>query len=436
MIAKNSVQDTITNEPRRSLRGGPRVLSLLPDFPLPANTGLHLRMVSNLDLMRRLGCETMVLYYSTEERSQYSPESAQNVDLFDGVTYAGSRLPQHHFTKLSLISHKLDFLIRGALGLPGDRYPFSMRYDAVGARERILEEAKRVRTDFVVLPSFLVHYVDCLVDHGYRVIADASDVLTDLTASILAKYAGTRLDKWLGLYANYISCRSQERIFLPRCSEIWATSLAEAEAFSRVAPAVNIVVVPSTLDERVFRPGPIPSGNNVGFIGTFSFYPNLEAARFLAEEVFPVLLSRCPSARLRLAGRGLPDETRERLRRLSYVDIMGVLPDSESFFNECNVVALPMFVRGGVPLKLIEAMARAKAIVASQELVAGLPVTDGTDLLVQSEATPFAEAIYKLLVDAEYNARLGRNARTTFMHHWSRTSTEEILRQESILARI
>ena len=40
--------------------------------------------------------------------------------------------------------------------------------------------------------------------------------------------------------------------------------------------------------------------------------------------------------------------------------------------DECAVLALPVFMRGGVPLKLIEAMARGKAIVASPELIGGV----------------------------------------------------------------
>jgi len=30
----------------------PRVLTVLPDFPFPATTGLHLRMISNLELVQ------------------------------------------------------------------------------------------------------------------------------------------------------------------------------------------------------------------------------------------------------------------------------------------------------------------------------------------------------------------------------------------------
>jgi len=67
---------------------------------------------------------------------------------------------------------------------------------------------------------------------------------------------------------------------------------------------VKVVVVPNSLDEHTFQPGQDAAAENVGFIGTYSSVPNLEAALFLAEQVFPPLLQRRPGVRLRLAGGG------------------------------------------------------------------------------------------------------------------------------------
>ena len=40
----------------------PAVLVVLPDYPLPATTGLHLRMVAVLQLLRRIGCAVHRLF--------------------------------------------------------------------------------------------------------------------------------------------------------------------------------------------------------------------------------------------------------------------------------------------------------------------------------------------------------------------------------------
>ena len=63
-----------------------RVLTVLPDVSLPPDTGLHLRMLGNLALVRSLGHESYLLFFSTEERGG-------NLELIDEVCTAGRRPP-------------------------------------------------------------------------------------------------------------------------------------------------------------------------------------------------------------------------------------------------------------------------------------------------------------------------------------------------------
>ena len=422
----------------QAARKRPRVLTVLPDFPFPAATGLHLRMVSNLELVHRLGCYSALLYFSTEGRGPAPVESTPLASICDEVRHGGRRLPHAHLSSSSLIHHKIDFLLRGALGIPGKLYPFSTSYDRIGAVEIILAEARRVQADFVVIPSFMLHYAAPLRRNGFRVIADAIDVLTELTARFLTTYAKGAIRR-LGLYANHLACRTQERVFLPQCAEVWATSPSEADALARIVPGVKAVVVANTLDECVFRPDrglteESLTEENVGFIGTYSSLPNLEAAVFLAEQVFPIVLKKNPAARLKLAGANLSGADAEKLRNFSYVDLLGAVADSNEMYSRCRVIALPVFVRGGVPLKIVEAFARGKAVVACPELVEGLPVRDGYDLLVREKPQDFAGAISSLLLDGACCQSLGSNARETFMRNWSRSHAEEMLRKSSVLA--
>jgi glycosyltransferase involved in cell wall biosynthesis len=410
-----------------------RVLTVLPDFPFPTTTGLHLRMVSNLELVRSLGCFNALLYFSTEGREPAPVESTPLAQICDEVRHGGRRFPHGDFSTASLIVHKVDFFVRGALGLPGGRYPFSTSYDRIGAAEIILAEARRMKADFVVLPSFMLHYATLMKNSGFHVIADAIDVLTELTARFLASYGKSAISR-LGLFANYMASRTQERVFLAQCIEVWATSPSEAEALARIAPGVNVVVVANSLDECVVKPEPETIDKNVGFIGTYSSVPNLDAANFLTDRVFPIVLQKNPAARLKLAGANLPAADETKLRSLGYVDLLGAVADSNELYSQCRVIALPVFVRGGVPLKIVEAFAREKAVVACPELIEGLDVRNGHDLLVRENPEDFAQAISSLLSDDAFRRRLAANGRQTFMRNWSRSHAEEVLRRSSVLA--
>ncbi|MGA2690485.1 MAG: glycosyltransferase family 4 protein [Candidatus Korobacteraceae bacterium] len=408
-----------------------RVLTVLPDFPFPATTGLHLRNLSNLELVHRLGCCSALLYFTTEEREPPAIDTTPVARICDEVRHGGRRFPHANFSTASLVLHKADFLLRGGLGWAGKRYPFSMSYDRIGAEKIILAEARGVKADFVVLPSMFMHYTTKLRQQGFQVIIDAADVLTNLSASFMENLEGR--GGRLGLYANYLACRSQERIFLRECSELWTTSAVEAEEFRRIAGNIRVLVVPNSLDETAVQPASANNEPIVGFIGTYSYAPNLHAALFLAEQVFPQVLRELPDAVLRIAGANMPDSAITRLQGLPHVEILGQVADSGQFMDECAVLALPVFLRGGVPLKLVEAMARGKAIVASPELIGGLDFTDGETVLMRTKPEDFASAIVTLLRNLSLRERLGSNARATFVRDFSMSSAEAILRRDSVL---
>lgn len=423
------ITETGHGAPRRG--SAARVLTVLPDFPFPATTGLHLRNLSNLELVHRLGCYSAMLYFTTEAREPPPVETTPLPRICDEVRHGGRRFPHANFSTASLVFHKADFLLRGGLGLAGKRYPFSMSYDRIGAEKMILAEAQRVNADFVVLPSMFMHYTTKLRQQGFHVIIDAADVLTNLSASFMENLEGR--GGRLGLYANYLACRSQERIFLRESSELWTTSAVEAEEFHRIAGGIRVLVVPNSLDEKAIQPAPAGNDPIVGFIGTYSYAPNLQAALFLAEQVFPQVLRQLPDAVLRIAGANMPQTSITRLQALPHVEIPGQVADSGRFMDECAVLALPVFLRGGVPLKLVEAMARGKAIVASPELIGGLNLANGEAVLIRTKPEDFARAIVTLLRDLSLRKRLGSNARAIFVRDFSMSSAEAILRRDSVL---
>lgn len=430
MSTPSAMSSTVKESGRSRPAGATRVLTVLPDFPFPATTGLHLRHVSNLELVHRLGCYSALLYFSTEEREPVPLDTTPLAQICNEVRHGGRRFPHANFSTTSLILHKADFLLRGALGLPGKRYPFSMSYDRIGAAEIVLAEARRVQADFVVLPSMLMHYSAELYQNRFRVIIDAADILSNLSASFMdLEGRGGRL----GLYANHLACRTQERIFLKQSSELWTTSSVEAEEFRRIAPSVRALVIPNCLDENVIRPAATVTEPIVGFIGTYSYAPNLHAAQFLAEQVFPHVLAEFPQATLRVAGANMPQSVITKLQSLPRVEVLGRVADSGRFMDECAVLALPVFLRGGVPLKLIEAMARGKAIVASPQLVAGVEIKDAEQVLIRTKPAEFASAIVSLLRDTSLRERLGANARATFVRDFSLSSADAALRRNSVL---
>ena len=78
-----------------------------------------------------------------------------------------------------------------------------------------------------------------------------------------------------------------------------------------------------------------------------------------------------------------------------------------------SVIACPRVSWSGYPIKLLNAMAAGKAVVACQS--AAYPITPGRDGLVvaDDDEEAFASALLRLMKDKDLRSELGRNARAT-----------------------
>ncbi|HEV7482392.1 MAG TPA: glycosyltransferase family 4 protein [Solirubrobacterales bacterium] len=212
--------------------------------------------------------------------------------------------------------------------------------------------------------------------------------------------------------------------FLPR---IWKRfdllqvfCAADAGAVGRLAPAlaprvrVNPygMILPAPCDPARERPG------TVLFTGTFAHLPNRDAARWLAAEIMPAVRSRYPRARLRMVGSAPPAEILDLAG--DGIEVIADAPSMEPHLEAAAVVVAPVRSGGGMRMKVLEAMARQKAVVttglgaegfASLEPELPLRIADDTDGI--------AAAIAELLGDDGERRELGRDAREFAQRHHS-----------------
>jgi glycosyltransferase involved in cell wall biosynthesis len=161
---------------------------------------------------------------------------------------------------------------------------------------------------------------------------------------------------------------------------------------------------------------PHPAADPVGadpprilFVGSFVHAPNIDAAVWLAEEIIPAVTARFPSAWLQIVGSSPPAEVNALVRR--GVAVIGDVPSISPYLDDAAVVAAPIRQGGGMRVKVIEALAAGKAVVATPLALEGLDVRHGEHVLVAETAAEFADAVVALLADAGRRAELAMAAR-------------------------
>ena len=76
-----------------------------------------------------------------------------------------------------------------------------------------------------------------------------------------------------------------------------------------------------------------------------------------------------------------------------------------------GVVVAPVFAGGGMRIKVLEAMAQAKPVVATTIGAGGIEVENERDILIADDAVSFADAVIRLLRDSTFASKIGAAAR-------------------------
>ena len=192
----------------------------------------------------------------------------------------------------------------------------------------------------------------------------------------------------------------------------------EADIYARAGlPRAKVALLPVPRPEDVVRPGDAgaPRPFQLGLIAS-SALSNIEALNFLMAKIMPKLRER--GARLLVAG--TVGRFAKPLLRPEHGSVLGWIDDVSTFYDQVEVVLVPLLTGTGVSIKTIEAAAHGAAIVTTTVGMRGLDLEPGQDLLVADEPDDFASAVSRVLDDAMLRARLRRNASAGLRQHHSR----------------
>ena len=145
------------------------------------------------------------------------------------------------------------------------------------------------------------------------------------------------------------------------------------------------------------------------FVGNFLHAPNIDAAMRLTQSIFPLVRRARPDAQLVIVGPEPPAALQSAGG--DGVTITGPVDSVVPYLDAASVVVAPLAQGGGTRVKVLEALAAGKAVVASRRAAAGLDVVDGRHILLADDIGEFAAAIVRLLNDEKARIALARGAR-------------------------
>jgi glycosyltransferase involved in cell wall biosynthesis len=295
----------------------------------------------------------------------------------------------------------------------------TMNYRWDWFRRQLLDENSRTRLAqaIVAKPAFIVaHRLPMaslllpLTPAGVPVFFDLDDIehlavlrgIPQLNSFRNQLFAALSLPSLL--WAETKAIGRARRTFV--CSNIDAERTARQFRTDRLfilRNAVDMPAIPATAPAK-------PAAPILLMLGVYSYGPNLDAADYFVDEVFPLIQAHNPAAEIWFVG-GAPESLKSYKTENPGVRFLGFVDDLGAVYNQARVVICPIRQGSGTRVKLIEAAAWAKPIVTTTIGAEGLDMVDHVHALFGDETASFAAQCVKLLDDDDLCTQLGRNAR-------------------------
>jgi sugar transferase (PEP-CTERM/EpsH1 system associated) len=253
-----------------------------------------------------------------------------------------------------------------------------------------------------------------------RVIFDMVDIDSDKWAQYSLDTKG---------FMRWLYKREAKKLFQVerKAAQIFATTLLvspyETKTFAQCAPETrgNLRTTKNGVDSNYFTPDVAYPNPFVGTIfpivmtGRMDYRPNVEGAKWFAEKVLPLVLSKVPSARFYIVGAKPPQSLKNLTSET--ITITGSVEDIRPYISHAAVVVAPLHQARGVQNKVLEAMALRKLVVATTPATRALDVQSGKELWIADDADEFAAAVVGA-IDGSNSKDIAQAARNHVQEHY------------------
>jgi glycosyltransferase involved in cell wall biosynthesis len=239
----------------------------------------------------------------------------------------------------------------------------------------------------------------------------------DLQRMLLSRSTEEFLSSWREYYLTFL----WERTFWKRATKVVTLTAEDTTMIRRVEPRVDVQMIPNGVDHEpnIFRLHSTGRGDtsvdseylnmrngkcpSVLFVCNFAYEPNVDAAIYFSNYIFPLILSKVPNTILFLVGNSPPPQVLALMNYnndiSSHIKVIGYVDSLNPFYAAAEVVVCPLRIGGGIKVKILEALKAGKAIVSTSIGAQGLDLNSRA-LCICDKVSDFANNVIRLLLDS------------------------------------
>jgi glycosyltransferase involved in cell wall biosynthesis len=252
------------------------------------------------------------------------------------------------------------------------------------------------------------------------IVIDAHDVLIK---PALREYRLSKGIKKTIKYIRYKTIEKKEISVYKRFDRVYVRSDFDRNKLLSCNKDLDISILPPYVRVEDFEGiAARREPDTILFVGAMDRPANISAVRYFYEKVLPLIKKEIPGAKFYVVGNMPPEE----IRRLGYknkdVIVTGFVKDIKPFYLRASVFVAPLFIGGGIIVKILDAIAAGLPVVTTDIGNEGIEAFPDRDILIANEPVDFANKVILLIKDKGHWHRLSGNSKS-FVHkkfNWGR----------------
>lgn len=344
-----------------------------------------------IKLLKKMGGDVTLVSFTDGE--EYTKDEIEELKKY---------VSEVHLCKLTWKSTALNLSIK---------YPNNIRKYTRKAMYQLLEDIRK-RYDTVIIDHLQMYeyakmFSDC------RVILHTHNVESD----IWFEYA----EKCKGIVKALVK-RSAKMVYeyekkaIETAGYVTAISESDAQKFMAMAPGKKVEVLRGFSEYQIIKDenSIYRVGKKILFIGSYGWYPNVASAKYLINDVMPILRERNLDVKLYLVGKDPTDEMIEYGKKYTDIIVTGMVDSVDPYIEDCDLFVNAVCGGSGINIKMTEAMGKGIPIITSEFGARGYNLENGQEVLIYKDATECVNFIEKLLLDREFALEMRNKARAFY----------------------
>lgn len=197
-------------------------------------------------------------------------------------------------------------------------------------------------------------------------------------------------------------------------------SALDAQRLVAGCPGARTTIVANGVDVEYFAPrSDAAERGHLVMVSGMNWFPNRDAAIFMARDIWPLIRQAKPHCRLSIVGTSPPPDVLELAAHDPQVAATGFAADVRPYIEKAQIYLCPMRDGGGTRLKILDALAMGRPIVATTMALEGIPLAPERDVLVADSPAEFVRQVSRIVDDPELGRRIAERGRAFVEEHFA-----------------